>query len=106
MVTEGADERRAVLAQLLGVRRAHVGEQGGEEGGVAPLRPPVQHPGQGQVGVETAQEAVDATAARVRGQGSFTGRARWSWYCTFTVTAACILRSWHIVSVTKNISYL
>lgn len=61
VVAEGAHERGAVVAQLLGVGVALVRQQAREVGRVA-LRLPEQHARQRQVRVQPAQEAVDGRA--------------------------------------------
>ena len=74
MVAEGANERRTVLLELLGVGRRVVLQEERKEGRVPALRMAVKHPGEGEVGVQTTQKAVDraagsAVAARRRFKG-------------------------------------
>lgn len=67
VITKCTDKRRDVGPQLLRVRRRLVLEQVGKVGPGA-LLARVQHPGQRQVRVEAAQEAVDGCRRRRHGR--------------------------------------
>ena len=59
MIAEGADEGGAVLPHCLGPGLGGVVGHEGEEGGLLALRPAVQHPGEAELRVQAAQEAVE-----------------------------------------------
>ena len=59
VVAEGADQRRPVLAQRLGPRLRHMISHEGEIRGLLPLRLRIQHPGEAELRVKPAEEAVE-----------------------------------------------
>jgi hypothetical protein len=81
MVAEGANKRRTVLLELLGVGRRVVLQEERKKGRVPALRVAVEHPGKGEVGVQTAQKAVDGAAgsAVAAGRRFEGGRRRAGW---------------------------
>lgn len=59
VIAEGADQRRAVIPQRLGPALGHVLLHEGEVGSLLARSARVQHPGEGQLGMEAAEEAVE-----------------------------------------------